>query len=272
MTNTDGPRVPASLAEVSALAPVVMAATGVFTILQFSFFGEASIVLALGAFAIPTIGTTFVARYLATQQWGRALAAFAGWFVAHGLAATVAAAVMGSSRDAVGIGLCALVISGFTAGLAIPAFIAAAVYGRRRDLEAGDAYLGFSGAWYFVGNALTCYALFRPDSSMNTEWFVTVPGMFAGLLAIGLYAGRTLSRRYFSRRAALGKLPGWRVRSITDSDDLAALPPLFGSPLDATAVLERVETGFTAYRSALIGIPVARVAGAAARHDHDGPI
>ena len=265
MTNTDGPRVPGSLAEVSSLAPVVMAATGVMTILQFSFLGEEAIVLALGAFAIPTLGTTLVSRYLAKQQWGHALAAFAGWFVAHALVATVAAMVMSSSRDVGGIALCALVVSGTTAALATPAFIAAGVYGRRRDLEAGDAYLGFSGAWYFVGNALAGYAIFRPDPSMNTDWFVAVPGMIVGLVAIALYVGRTVRRRSFSRRAARGELSGWRVRSMSDADDLAALPPLFGSPLDATAVLERVETGATAYRSALIGIPVARVGGAAAR-------
>jgi hypothetical protein len=80
-----------------------------------------------------------------------------------------------------------------------------------------------------------------------------------------IYVQRTLVRRSFAKRAARGELDGWRVRTMRADDDVAALPPLFGSPGGATAILERLEAGFTAYRSAVIGLPIARIGGAAAR-------
>ncbi len=247
------------------LAPVVMGGTGLITILQSFALSSTAVLPVLGALVIPSVGTSLVAYLLAKQRWGHACMALAGWFGAHAVAAGVWTSLFSSSsNDAGGIMMCVLVVSGMTALLALPAFIAAGAYGARRDLEAGDAYLGFSGAWYLLGNALALYALFRPEST-DTHWLAAVPGMVAGVVAIALYVGRTLSRRSFTARAARGEVSGWRVRSMTDRDDLATIPTLFGSPLHATAVLERVEIGGAAYRSAVVGIPMARVGGTAAR-------
>ena len=247
------------------LAPIVMGGTGLITILQSFALSSTDVLPVLVAFVIPSVGTSLVAYFLAKQRWGHAFTALAGWFGAHAAAAGIWSSLFSSSsNDAGGIMMCALVVSGITALLALPAFIAAGAYGARRDLEAGDAYLGFSGAWYLLGNALALYALFRPEST-DTQWLVAVPGVAAGFIAIALYVGRTLSRRSFTRRAARGEVGGWRVRSMTDRDDLATIPTLFGSPFHATAVLERVELGSTAYRSAVVGIPMARVGGTAAR-------
>lgn len=265
MTNMEGPRIPGSLAEVSKLAPLVMAGTGLLTILQFGALDGnslSSLPLVFGAFVVPTIGTTLVSRYLAKQERGKAVIALLGWFGAHAaLAGLVGAA--SSGNDASGLALfAAMFVSGITLVLAAPALIATAVYGGRRDLEAGDAYLAFAGVWY-LGLQLLAYSFMREASGM--QWLVLVPGMLAGAAAVVLSVVRMVRRRSFSLRAARGELDGWRVRAMKDGDELGALPPLFGSPLHATAVLERVENGFTAYRSALVGMPIARVGGEAAR-------
>jgi hypothetical protein len=235
---------------------MVMASTGMLTIAEGLYLAEGRELLPLlGAFAIPTMGTTLVAKFLAEQKWGHAVAAFGVWFGAHAL---LAGLVGLAGSDASGIVGCALVVSGITATLAAPAFIAAALYGLRRDLEAGDAFLGFAAIWFLLlqGGAATM---------LGSQWLVSVPGLVACVVAFAIYLQRTLARRSFSERAALGELGGWRVRPMRADDDVAALPPLFGSAANATAILERLEAGFTAYRSAVIGLPVARVGGAAAR-------
>jgi hypothetical protein len=249
-------RVPGSIAGVPQVAAMVMAGTGLLTIAEALYLAEGRELWAvLGAFAIPTMGTTLVAKYLAEQKSGRALIAFGVWFGAHAL---LGGLVGLAGSDASGVIACALVVSGITAALAAPAFIAAAVYGQRRDLEAGDAFLGFAAIWFLhlqAGAALL----------LGSQWLVSVPGLVACVVVFAIYVQRTLVRRSFARRAARGELDGWRVRAMRADDDLAALPPLFGSPSQATAILERLEAGFTAYRSAVIGLPVARVGGAAAR-------
>jgi FtsH-binding integral membrane protein len=264
MTNANV-RVPGSLAEVTELAPMVMAATGLITMAEGLFLSRNGLALVLGGFAIPTAGTTLTALYLSRRQWGRAVGAVAAWFAAHAVVAFVAGFVMeGGSRGATMAVFAAAVVSGVTVALASPVLVAAAVYGRRRDLEAGDAYLGVAGLWFLVVELLGAQSL-SPSLTDAASWLVTVPGMLASLAAIGVAVGRIVKRRVFTRRVARGALSGWRVRSMSPGDDVAVLPPLFGSSVRATAVLERVEAGFTAYRSALVGMPVARVGGAAAR-------
>jgi FtsH-binding integral membrane protein len=262
MPSTVDQRVPGSIAGVPEVAAMVMAGTGLLTIAECFYLGAGrELWVLLGAFAIPTLGTTLVAKYLAEQKGGRAAAAFAVWFGSHALLAGLVGLASGSSSSHDEVGLiigCALVASTITATLAAPAFIAAAVYGQRRDLEAGDAFLGFAGIWFLLlqGGAAVM---------LGPQWAVSVPGLIACVVVFAIYVQRTLVRRSFSERAARGELDGWRVRAVRADDDVAALPPLFGSSDDATAILERLEAGFTAYRSAVIGLPVARVGGAAAR-------
>jgi hypothetical protein len=246
---------------VPEVAAMVMAGTGLLTIAEALYLGAGRELWAvLGAFAIPTVGTTLVAKYLAEQKWGRAVTAFGVWFGAHALLGALVGLVWGSSSrdETVAFMGCALVVSGITAALATPAFIAAGVYGRRRDLEAGDAFLGFAAIWFLLLQGGAAMML-------GSESLVSVPGLIACVVVFAIYVQRTLVRRSFARRAARGELDGWRVRAMRADDDLAALPPLFGSSGGATAILERLEAGFTAYRSAVIGLPVARVGGAAAR-------
>jgi hypothetical protein len=267
MTNADV-RVPGSLAEVSKLAPIVMAVTGLITIAEaLAVASGGGLALALGGFAIPTVGTTLTALYLSQQKWGRACAAVGLWFAGHAGIAAAIGLLMERGSDSVPMAVfVALFTSGVTLVLASPVLIAAIVYGRRRDLEAGDAYLGFAGLWYLAFQVLSAMVL-SPDlpAGGSALSLITVPGMLASLAAIALSIGRTVHRRHFTRRAARGELSGWRVRPMNAGDDIAVLPPLFGSAVRATAVLERVVTGFTAYRSAVVGMPVARVGGAAAR-------
>jgi hypothetical protein len=141
-----------------------------------------------------------------------------------------------------------------------PVLVAGALLGPRTDLEAGDAMLGWAGAW-LAGLQTLMLLVLRDSHGDGTSACILVAavGLLAGVVALATFAVRAVTRRRWCARVARGDIQGWRVRETASPEELATLPPMFGSPRKVSAVLERVVMGGVLYRSGLIASSVAAV-------------
>ena len=254
---------PGSVTEAHRVTCGVLLLGGTLTILELmAVFGSKEAWIAVVAFAPPVIACALAARAFAQQKfaWGVGSAVIA--YVAQVVVAIIVGAAMGASgTDLIGGVLAVTAILFAVTGLVgSPVAIAGGVLGPRKDLEAGDAMLGFSGVWLTVLHTIALAAVGTPRDN-GGSWAVLFAffGMVIGVGAFGVFVARAIARRLWSRRVLRGELQGWRVRTKTDADELASLPPLYGSPRAATAVLERVEMGGVLYRSGLVAHPLATV-------------
>jgi hypothetical protein len=185
-------------------------------------------------------------------------------------AGTVGAALVVMVGAMIGVSFISLVasimlamVAGFAmlfvtaAALSSPVLIAAATLGRCTDLEAGDAMLGWSGAWLVALQVLALFAVGSMHRGAAAASGVAIFGIAAGVVTVGVYAGRAVARRRWCARVIRGELPGWRVREEASRDELSTLPAIFGGASDVSAVVERVEMGGALYRSGLIAYPMA---------------
>lgn len=132
----------------------------------------------------------------------------------------------------------------------LPILLAGSAYARKKDLEAGDAMLAVSGAWLVVIQALLLV--------ISPREVLLLPGLAIGLLAVAVSVARIRSRRIWCERAVRGTIDGIRVRLPSSLAELE-LPPIYGSPRADFVVVERLVVGQTAYRSALVGEPIATI-------------
>lgn len=210
----------------------------------------------------PILSLAFATGPLVRRQWRKlgvvALVALA----VHALIGLACAIVVGA-RDLQILGIIVLVIGVLftvTAIASVPVLVVGMALSRRRDHEAGDAMLGWSGAWLVLVQLVAIGVTTDGGTGLAmASLVVAIAGLGVGLLAIGTFAGRAITRRRWCARAVRGELSGWRVRDSASPDELAHLPPMFGSPRHASAVLERVELGGALYRSGLVTSPVAAV-------------
>lgn len=241
-----------SLLPVHALAPLAMAVTGLVQIVQALALGHEAVALALGAFVPATFGTTTVAWWLGRRAWGRAFVALLGWFAVHaGLGWLLGGSL--SIRNLIAV--CALCSSGLTLALASPAFIATAVFARRRDLDAGDGLLVILGLWFAaLQSAETIYLEQRASMAL--------PGLALGLVALVVGLVRRLERRRFRRDVTSGRDDRYRTREPRSGEDVSGLPLLLTAREGTLMVVERAEPSASAegaYRTADLARPVALV-------------
>ena len=240
-----------SLVRARTLAPLLMAVTGVVTIVQFLLLMHGELVPVMGAFAIPTIGTTTLGWLLARKKWGAVLMALLFIPITHALAVALFGALASSGdKD---LALAALIVDAVTAALAFPALIACAVHGPRPDHDAGDVLLAFGGGWFALEQGL-CFAL----AGGKPEGWMFGAVALASLVTMTVAIVRIVRRRAFVKRVAAGLVNGWRVRTDAPPDAASDLVPLFGGHT-ALAILERFDVATTPYRSAPIAEPVALV-------------
>jgi hypothetical protein len=248
-------------AERAAKAAVWLA--GAFTMLELLLFCRIDEAwLPFVTFLPPILTMGFAVGPLVRREWRKlalvALVALAV-HVLIGFAFALAIGVHEAGIIAIIVAVIALLFA-LTAIATAPVLVVAAALGARRDLEAGDAMLAWGGAWLVVVQAIAL-ALVN-DTRIENAWacsFVTVVGLAFGVLALGTYVARAIARRHWCTRVARGELQGWRVRETTSSEELAQLPPMFGSPRAVSGVLERVEMGGVLYRSGLLASAVAAV-------------
>jgi len=247
-----GAQVPWSLAAPKLVAPFAILIAALVMIVE-GFAGrwhEAWI--AVIGLTIPTVAVAVMAARAAEQRGRDFLLAMASGFGAQTLVGMLLGMWVGGFRYDLIIGV--LIGAGLTCGmigfLGIPVLIAANTLGRRRDLEAGDALIGFCGALLAAFQGLKM-------AIAGDHVTLFLPGFALGLFGIAMYLARAVARRRWCERASRGEIEGWRVRTRTSNEELALLPPVCGGADSVTGVVERVEIGGMLYRSGPVGLPVA---------------
>jgi hypothetical protein len=245
-------RVPASIGGVNVLGCSAIGLASLVTILEGLSTGAGDFPFAVLLFVVPAITAACLVHHASKGNWSLLFKVGGAGAGIQGLLGLVATFLIGgpNARYALFVLILAALTVCFAAVLALPLVIAAGVIGRRRDLEAGDLMLAVSGLWVAAVQMLKLAAF--PD---DLKTFAA--GLVAALIACGIYVARRTARRAWCARAARGELTGFRVRTLTTDEELDLLPPVFGPPQTAFAVIERVEMGGAMYRGAEITQPVA---------------
>jgi hypothetical protein len=256
-------RIPSSLTSTQRGAQAIVGLAGALTILELLLLcrGEELWIPLLTALP-PVIGWSVMVGPLVRGDWRRSAIVALGAIGIHtaiGIFVGLALGILSWGVIVVALVVVAALF-GLTAVAAFPVLVAAAVLGGRRDHEAGDAMLGWGGAWLAGLQLLTLLGLESSHVSvLEPAGIVTMLGLAAGVVALATYAARAIARRRWCARALRGELRGWRVRETATVEELAMLPPVFGSSRENTGVLERLEMGGVLYRSGLIASPVAAI-------------
>lgn len=209
---------------------------------------------------LPPIATWFFVGGAAA----RGERARAAWLLVIGLVThvcvgfLVAACMGGLQKDAVGIVLAIVAMLIVVTGApAIPVILGGSLLASKKDFEAGDGMLGLCGAWLALLQAGSLALLGAANERGGSAAIFMLFGCTVGVGALGVAVARAIARRQWCARVARGDLKGWRVRLETSPEELATLPPVFGSARRVSAVVERVEMAGILYRSGLVGRPVA---------------
>ena len=107
-----------------------------------------------------------------------------------------------------------------------------------------------SGAWLLFIHTVIALVI-----QSGTPWQLV--GFGVGALAVAISLARARSRRAWCGRAVRGDVAEIRVRLPASLAELESLPPIYGSARKVFAVVERLVVVNTAYRSTLVGQPVA---------------
>jgi hypothetical protein len=244
-------RVPSSLLPVRHVAPLAVLVVALCILVEsFRSAGEDGLFV-LFLFGIPVVALAaalfYEGRRSARGFW-RSLLVGVGMEVMLAVLLTVLAPAESLALAAIAA-IGAVMCFGVVFVVMLPIVIAGCAYSTRKDLEAGDAMLLVGGAWLFIIQAFTLAVVPR-----EAPW--VLPGLAAGVLAIGVSVARMRARRAWCRKATRGELHGVRVRMPSSLTELESLPPVYGSAHDVFAVVERLVAGRTAYRSAVVGEPL----------------
>lgn len=241
--------VPGSLGRPASIAAIVPAACVLFVTIEVTAVSWLLPVAFVFFFGVPLAGSALVTAWL-----GRRRPVLAGITMLLTLAVECGfgALIGGATYAVMGIEIGA--VCTLAAAVAfVPVFGATAVLATKRDLEAGDVLLAWFAAWF---GAIHLLALILADS-WGAQWYHALPGLLASVGAIALAFARSHRRRAWCAAVERGRVDGWRTRPGPTDEELAGLPPLYGSAFEAANVIERWERVPTAYRDAPVAIPVA---------------
>ena len=240
--------VPTSLLPTATVGPVVMALTGIVTMVQTSILTH-DLVNGPIAFAIPTVGTTLLAMACAKRRAEAFVGALAAWAVLHLLGAALV--VQSGHESFEMLVFFAAVIDAVTLVLATPMLVATGVLTSRTNHDAGDKLLVVAGIWFTALQAL-------PMFFVAEAWAIWLIGLVPALVTTAVGVRSMIRRRRWLARAAEGRMDGYRVRFSDPTDAPLNLPALFGASR-AVCVLERLEMTPMPYRGGVITVPIARV-------------
>jgi len=251
---------PRSLVDVRTAVLLALGLGGALSVLQLMMVcGARECWIPLVTFVPPVVTWFFVGGAAARGERARA-----AWLLVAGIAAhvvvgfLVAAGMNVLEKDVVPIVLLVVaMLIGITGAAAVPVIASGLLLARKKDLEVGDFMLGFGGAWLAILETLAIAALGPANEGGGGAALVMLFGCAMGVGAMGVFLARAIARRRWCARVARGDVKGWRVRLVTSPDELAGLPPVFGSAKQVSAVVERVVVAGLVYRSGLVGEPVA---------------